>query len=115
MLRDWPAEGFRASWIGSAIAEDSIETIARRLDRRSTIAELGYSVEARDGHYSIACRCAYRPAAALPVDRIRFRYLRSVSDKVRREIRERAKRLAEIRPELEAGRWVGGCPYLGQY
>lgn len=39
----------------------------------------------------------------LAVDRIRFRYLRSVSDKVRREIRERAKRLAEIRPELKPG------------
>jgi hypothetical protein len=39
----------------------------------------------------------------LAVDRIRFRYLRSVSDKVRREIRERAKRLAEIRPELLPG------------
>jgi serine/threonine protein kinase len=30
------------------IQEDSIEVIARRLDRRSTVAEVGYGVEARD-------------------------------------------------------------------
>jgi len=46
MLRDW-RRAFEPLDRG-AVAEDSIETIARRLDRRSTIAELGYSVEARD-------------------------------------------------------------------
>jgi hypothetical protein len=36
------------------------------------------------------------------VDRIRFRYLRNVGDKIRREIRLRAKHLAEYRPDLQA-------------
>ena len=98
MLRDW-RRAFEPLDRG-AIAEDSIETIARRLDRRSTIAELGYSVEARDVLDRMGVHTVQQ---LLAVDRIRFRYLRSVSDKVRREIRERAKRLAEIRPELKPG------------
>ena len=98
MLRDW-RRAFEPLDRG-AIAEDSIETIARRLDRRSTIAELGYSVEARDVLDRMGVHTVQQ---LLAVDRIRFRYLRSVSDKVRREIRERAKRLAEIRPELMPG------------
>ena len=98
MLRDW-RRAFEPLDRG-AIAEDSIETIARRLDRRSTIAELGYSVEARDVLDRMGVHTVQQ---LLAVDRIRFRYLRSVSDKVRREIRERAKRLAEIRPELLPG------------
>lgn len=98
MLRDW-RRAFEPLDRGS-IAEDSIETIARRLDRRSTIAELGYSVEARDVLDRMGVHTVQQ---LLAVDRIRFRYLRSVSDKVRREIRERAKRLAEIRPELKPG------------
>jgi len=36
------------------------------------------------------------------VDRIRFRYLRNVGDKIRREIRLKAKHLAEYRPDLQA-------------
>jgi serine/threonine protein kinase len=98
MLRDW-RRAFEPLDRG-AIAEDSIETIARRLDRRSTIAELGYSVEARDVLDRMGVHTVQQ---LLAVDRIRFRYLRSVSDKVRREIRERAKRLAEIKPELKPG------------
>lgn len=98
MLRDW-RRAFEPLDRG-AVAEDSIETIARRLDRRSTIAELGYSVEARDVLDRMGVHTVQQ---LLAVDRIRFRYLRSVSDKVRREIRERAKRLAEIRPELKPG------------
>lgn len=98
MLRDW-RRAFEPLNRG-AIAEDSIETIARRLDRRSTIAELGYSVEARDVLDRMGVHTVQQ---LLAVDRIRFRYLRSVSDKVRREIRERAKRLADIRPELKPG------------
>ena len=98
MLREW-RRAFEPLDRG-AIAEDSIETIARRLDRRSSIAELGYSVEARDVLDRMGVHTVQQ---LLAVDRIRFRYLRSVSDKVRREIRERAKRLAEIRPELKPG------------
>ena len=39
----------------------------------------------------------------LGVDRIRFRYLRNVGDRIRKEIRLKAKRLAEYRPDLLPG------------
>jgi serine/threonine protein kinase len=82
------------------VAEDSIEMIARRLDRRSTIAEVGYGVEARDvlDHMGV-----HNVEQLLAVDRIRFRYLRGVGDRIRKEIRERAKRLAQLRPDLVPG------------
>ena len=41
----------------------------------------------------------------LAVDRVRFRYLKSVGDKVRKEIRLKAKRLAQLRPD-----WVAANP-----
>src|SRR6266851_2815667 len=59
----------------------------------------------------------------LAVDRIRFRYLRNVGDKIRREIRLKAKHLAEYRPDLQAdgGRtavppttWGSRVPLPGQ-
>ncbi len=39
----------------------------------------------------------------LAVDRVRLRYLRGVGDKIRKEIRERAKRIAQLRPDLVPG------------
>ena len=39
----------------------------------------------------------------LDVPRVKYRYLTGVGDKVRREIRERAKRLAQLRPDLVPG------------
>jgi hypothetical protein len=39
----------------------------------------------------------------LGVPRQKFRYLKGVGDKIRREIRERAKRLAQLRPDLVPG------------
>jgi serine/threonine protein kinase len=82
------------------IAEDSIERIAPRLDRRSSIAEVGYSVEALAvlDHMGV-----YTVQQLLAVDRIRFRYLRGVGDRIRKEIRERAKLLAQLRPDLVPG------------
>ncbi len=82
------------------IAEDSIEVIARRLDRRSTIAEIGYGVEARDVLDRMG---VHNVEQLLAVDRIRFRYLRGVGDRIRKEIRERAKRLAQLRRDLVPG------------
>ena len=82
------------------IAEDSIEVIARRLDRRSTIAEIGYGVEALDVLDRMG---VHNVEQLLAVDRIRFRYLRGVGDRIRKEIRERAKRLAQLRPDLVPG------------
>jgi hypothetical protein len=45
----------------------------------------------------------YTVQQLLAVDRIRFRYLRGVGDRIRKEIRERAKRLAQLRPDLVPG------------
>lgn len=80
---------------------ESIELIARRLHRASSIGELGYGVEALDvldrrmGIHTVH--------ELLGVSRLKFRYLTGVGDKVRREIRERAKRLAQLRPDLVPG------------
>ena len=82
------------------IPEDSVEVIARRLARQSTIAEIGYGVEARDVLDRMG---VHNVEQLLAVDRIRFRYLRGVGDKIRKEIRERAKRLAQLRPDLVPG------------
>jgi serine/threonine protein kinase len=98
MLREW-RRAFEPLDRG-AISENSIELVARRLGRRSTIAEVGYGVEARD----ILDRMGVHTVQQLlAVDRIRFRYLRGVSDKVRKEIQERAKRLAQLRSDLVPG------------
>ena len=79
---------------------DSIEVLARRLHRASSIAELGYGLEARDVLDRMRIHTVHQ---LLGVPRQQFRYLTGVGDKVRREIRERAKRLALLRPDLIPG------------
>ncbi len=91
------------------IGQDDLEVIARQLDRRSPIAELGFSVEARDVLLRMHIHTIQQ---LLAVDRIRFRYLRNVGDKIRREIRLRAKHLAEYRPDLQAD--GGDTPVSGR-
>jgi serine/threonine protein kinase len=106
MLRAW-RQAF-APLERSAIAPDSIEMLARRLDRTSSIAEVGYGAEARavlEERMNI-----YTVAQLLGVPRQQFRYLSRVGDKVRREIRERAKRLAQLRPDLIPGGIVEDDP-----
>ena len=67
----------------------------------STMAELGYSLEAQ----VVLERMGIQNARGLlAVDRITFRFLRSVGDKVRKEIRRKAKELARLRPDLTQGR-----------
>ena len=44
----------------------------------------------------------------LAVERIRFRYLTGVGDRIRKEIRLKAKRLAQLRPDLAQGRPTAG-------
>jgi serine/threonine protein kinase len=84
----------------SASSADSIEVIARRLDRTSSVAEVGYGVEAR----AVLDRMAiHNVQQLLRVPRLQFRYLTGVGDRIRREIRERAKRLAQLRPDLVPG------------
>lgn len=79
---------------------DSIEVIARRLDRTSSIAELGYGVEARAVLDRMGIHTVHQ---LLAVPRQQFRYLTGVGDRIRREIRERAKRLAQLRGDLIPG------------
>ncbi len=98
MLRAW-RQAFEPMTRGS-IDADSIEVIARRLHRASSIAELGYGVEARAVLDGMGIHTVHQ---LLGVSRLKFRYLTGVGDKVRREIRERAKRLAQLREDLVPG------------
>jgi hypothetical protein len=84
----------------AASPADSIEVIARRLDRTSNIVEVGYGVEARAILDQMGIHTVHQ---LMGVPRLQFRYLRGVGDRIRREIRERAKRLAQLRPDLVPG------------
>jgi serine/threonine protein kinase len=98
MLRAW-REAFSPLDRATSSA-DSIEVIARRLDRTSSIAEVGYGVEARAVLDRMGIHTVHQ---LLGVPRLQFRYLTGVGDRIRREIRERAKRLALLRPDLVPG------------
>ena len=98
MLRDW-RHAF-APMERTTTEADSIEVIARRIHRGSSIGELGYGIEARDILERMGIHTVHQ---LLGVPRLQFRYLTGVGDKVRREIRERAKRLALCRPDLVPG------------
>ncbi|MGH7085842.1 MAG: BREX system serine/threonine kinase PglW, partial [Acetobacteraceae bacterium] len=74
----------------TALPADSIELIARRLSRQSLVAEVGYGVEARDVLDRMG---VHNVQQLLDVPRLKFRYLTGVGDRIRKEIRERAKRL----------------------
>lgn len=81
-------------------APDALEAIAVLATPQTTIAELGFSVDAQNvlermGVHSLR--------ELLAVDRVKFRYLSSVADKTRKEIRNIAKRLAQLRPDLTPG------------
>lgn len=80
---------------------DVFDAVARLATGNTTISELGYSVEAQ----SVLDRMGVHNARELlAVERIKFRYLKGVSDKIRKEIRLRAKDLAQMRPDLIPGR-----------
>ena len=98
MLRAW-REAFSPLDRATAAA-DSIEVIARRLDRTSSIVEVGYGIEARAVLDRMGIHTVHQ---LLGVPRLQFRYLTGVGDRIRREIRERAKRLAQLRPDLVPG------------
>ena len=86
---------------GGPGAAEGLAAIAMTATPLTTMAELGYSLEAQD----ILERMGIHNARELlAVDRIRFRYLRGVGDKIRKEIRLTAKELARLRPDLTQGR-----------
>ena len=99
MLREW-RRAF-APMDRTADSPESIEVVARRLQATSTMSEVGYGLEARavlNDRMGI-----HTVSQLLAVPRQKFRYLTGVGDRIRREIRERAKGLAGLRPELVPG------------
>lgn len=104
MLRAWRAifATRRTDHQGEAgTAAGSLAAIAMTATPHTTMAELGYSLEAQDVLERMGIHNARE---LLAVDRIRFRYLRGVGDKIRKEIRLTAKELARLRPDLTQGR-----------
>jgi serine/threonine protein kinase len=100
MLRDW-RRIFEAGASASQQSTDPFEAVARLATASTNMAELGYSVEAQNVLEAMAIHNARE---LLAVDRVRFRYLRGVGDRIRKEIRLKAKALAAIRPDLVQGR-----------
>jgi serine/threonine protein kinase len=86
---------------GETGAAEGLAAIASTATPQTTMAELGYSLEAQDVLERMGIHNARE---LLAVDRIRFRYLRGVGDRIRKEIRLTAKELARLRPDLTQGR-----------
>ncbi len=103
MLRAWRAifTARQTMHPGDGSAQGGIAAIAMTATPLTTMAELGYSLEAQDVLERMGIHNARE---LLAVDRIRFRYLRGVGDKIRKEIRLTAKELARRRPDLTQGR-----------
>lgn len=103
MLRAWRAifAARRTTQPGDPRAESGLAAIALAATPLTTMAELGYSLEAQDALERMGIHNA-RELLAVP--RIQFRYLRGVGDRIRKEIRLTAKELARLRPDLTLGR-----------
>lgn len=101
MLRAWRAVFERAAQAAPVHApDDTTEALAARLRPDSTVGELEYSPAALD----VLSRMGINKVPELlGVDRIKFRYLQGVGDRIRREIRLKAKALAQLRPDLVFG------------
>ncbi|MCM8626197.1 BREX system serine/threonine kinase PglW, partial [Accumulibacter sp.] len=103
MLRAWRAIFAARQTVhpGEAGAAQGLAAIAMTATPLTTMAELGYGLEAQDVLERMGIHNARE---LLAVDRIRFRYLRGVGDRIRKEIRLTAKELARLRPDLTQGR-----------
>ena len=100
MLRAWRAI-FAARQTVHPPQAQGFDATALTATPTTTMAELGYSLEAQDVLERMG---VHNARELLAVDRIRFRYLRGVGDKIRKEIRLAAKELARLRPDLTQGR-----------
>ncbi|TAH50404.1 MAG: BREX system serine/threonine kinase PglW [Betaproteobacteria bacterium] len=100
MLRDW-RRVFEVLSTSHPATVQGFESIAFAATGETTMIELGYSLEARD---VLERMSIHDVRELLAVDRIRFRYLRGVGDRIRKEIRLKAKELARLRPDLTQGR-----------
>ncbi|WP_265288394.1 BREX system serine/threonine kinase PglW [Verminephrobacter eiseniae] len=105
MLRDWRAifTARRTLHPGDGPAARGLAAIAPTASTLTTMAELGYSLEAQDVLERMG---VHNARELLAVDRVRLRYLKGVGDKIRKEIRLTAKELARLRPDLTQGRSV---------
>jgi serine/threonine protein kinase len=106
MLRAWRAmfttrQTVHPAQAGVSTAESGFAAIALTATPLTTMAELGFSLEAQD---ILERMGVHNARELLAVDRIRFRYLRGVGDKIRKEIRITAQDLARRRPDLTQGR-----------
>jgi serine/threonine protein kinase len=99
MLRAWRAI-FAARQTQHPPQAQGFEAIALTATPTTTMAELGYTLEAQDVLERMG---VHNARELLAVDRVRFRYLRGVGDKIRKEIRLTAKELARLRPDLHLG------------
>lgn len=99
MLRDW-RRTFEDT-LGTTAEPDTFAAIAQLAAASTTIAELGYSVEAQNVLEGMGIHAV---RDLLAVERIKFRYLTGVGDRIRKEIRLKAKKLAQLRPDLVQGR-----------
>lgn len=100
MLRAWRAI-FAARQTVHPPQAEGFEATALTATPTTTMAELGYTLEAQDVLERMG---VHNARELLAVDRVRFRYLRGVGDKIRKEIRLTAKELARLRPDLLQGR-----------
>ncbi len=102
MLRAWRAIFAARQTVYPAQAQAQAQAaIALTASPSTTMAELGYTLEAQDVLERMG---VHNAKELLAVDRVRFRYLRGVGDKIRKEIRLTAKELARQRPDLTQGR-----------
>ncbi|MFZ7337841.1 BREX system serine/threonine kinase PglW [Comamonas jiangduensis] len=103
MLRAWRAifMGRHSAHPSDTAPASGLAAIAPTATSQTTMAELGYSLEAQDVLERMGVHNARQ---LLAVDRIKFRYLKGVGDKIRKEIRFTAKELARLRPDLTQGR-----------
>lgn len=103
MLRAWRAIFTAKNTLhpDDAALDGGFSAIAQTATPDTNMAELGYGLEAQDVLERMG---VHNARELLAVDRIRFRYLRGVGDKIRKEIRLKAKELARLRPDLTQGR-----------
>ena len=100
MLRAWRAAFDRPATLHPPEPQ-GFEAIAVTATAATTMAELGYSLEAQAALETMG---VHNARELLAVGRVRYRTLRGVGDRVRKEIQITAKDLARLRPDLSQGR-----------
>jgi len=95
LLRAW--RNAFAGTQGLPAEPDNLAALARLATAATSIAELGYSVEAQNVLDGMGIHNLHD---LLAVDRIKFRYRSGVGDRIRKEIRLKAKKLLQLRPDL---------------